>query len=72
MNSDKNAEALEVEVSFHGEDFILTVLWETDPDTPDEERARAADEWFLDTYGFSPGEHADDVTVQPLPEEPAG
>ena len=58
---------VDVGVSFYGDDFVLTVVWSTDPSTDDETRVQAAAEWFRDTYGFDPAEHAVRTSVQPLP-----
>ena len=56
----------DVGVTFYGEDFALTVRWTTGSETDDETRVVAAAEWFTETYGFDPAEHAQKVTVEPL------
>jgi hypothetical protein len=57
----------DVGITYFGPDFALTIRWTTSADTDDETRAEAAASWFADTYGFDPSEHAERVTVAPLP-----
>lgn len=67
MDDSRAAGEFDVGVSFYADDFVLTVVWTTDATIEDEARALAAAEWFLDTYGFDPNEHATRVAVEPLP-----
>jgi hypothetical protein len=68
MNSNGTAGEQTVGVSYYGAEFVLTVARDTEPGTSDDERARAASEWFADIYGFSPADHATRISVQPLPQ----
>ena len=59
----------DVEIAYHGPDFVLTVAWTTSESVDDETRATAAAEWFEDAYGFAPIEHAREIQVKRLSPE---
>ena len=60
-------EEFDVGVSFYADDFALTVRWTTSATTDDETRVLAASEWFAETYGFDPGQHATSTAVNSIP-----